>query len=192
MLTVRATEGSGGNGVSSSGRSEAVVALRSGRLRLSNAFGTERSNLQMPVQTQHWSPKGWIQSSDDNCTVVPSSAVVRARYLDSKGAAATGWSVTPSSVSLIGGRGTLNLSAPSPTATGSVDVALNLGNTSTDQSCLSSHPASTGASLPWLRSQNGSTPDCPTSTFDRDPSARATFGVYAPETNKTIYVRDMF
>jgi len=192
MLTVRATEGSGGNGVSSSGHSEGVVALRSGRLRLSNAFGTERSNLQMPVQTQHWSPKGWIQSSDDNCTVVPSSAVVRARYLDSKGAVATGWSVTPSSVSLIGGRGTLNLSAPSPTATGSVDLALNLGNTSTDQSCLSSHPASTGANLPWLRSQNGSTPDCPTSTFDRDPSARATFGVYAPETNKTIYVRDLF
>ncbi|MBH1985907.1 MAG: hypothetical protein I8H76_01110 [Burkholderiales bacterium] len=192
MLTVRATEGSGGNGVSSSGHTEGVVALRSGRLRLSNVFGTERANLQMPVQTQYWSPKGWIQNSEDNCTSVPSTAVVRARYLDSKGALATGWSITPSSVSLIGGRGNLILSAPSPTATGSVDIAVNLGNTSTDQSCLSSHPASTGANLPWLRSQNGSTPDCTASTFDRDPSARATFGVYAPETNKTIYIRDLF
>jgi MSHA biogenesis protein MshQ len=82
----------------------------------------------------------------------------------------------------------LTLGAPSPTSTGSLDFALNLGATTTDQSCLGAHPASTGAALPWLRSQNGA---CST-LWDRDPSARATFGIYAPETRKTIHVRELF
>ena len=88
----------------------------------------------------------------------------------------------------IGGRGLLLLSAPSPTATGSVDVAVNLGSTSTDQSCLSSHPASTGANLPWLRAQFGSANGCAgVNDFSRDPSIRATFGVYAPELKRIIH-----
>jgi MSHA biogenesis protein MshQ len=29
-------------------------------------------------------------------------------------------------------------------------------------------------------------------TYDRDPSARATFGIYAPETRKNVHVREQF
>jgi MSHA biogenesis protein MshQ len=68
-----------------------------------------------------------------------------------------------------------------------VSLAVNLGATTTDQSCLAAHPSTTGANMAYLRSRNGS---CATS-YDRDPSARVTFGVYAPETRKVIEIHDM-
>jgi MSHA biogenesis protein MshQ len=70
----------------------------------------------------------------------------------------------------------------------SFDLALNLGNGSADQSCLANHPASTGAGLGWLRSRNGA---CAAS-WDRDPGAHASFGIYSPETRKTVHVREIF
>jgi hypothetical protein len=164
------------------------VVARSGRLRLSNAFGSEKSSLQMTVQAQYWGGNAWVPNNADSCTTLPVTAIVRSGYLDNKGASSSTWSTSASAVVVSGGSGTLTLSAPSPTSTGSVDIALNLGATSTDQSCLATHPASTGAALPWLRSLQGS---CAAS-FDRDPAARATFGVYSPETRKTVHVREIF
>lgn len=189
-LVVRAAEA--GGSVSSAGRSEPSVPLRSGRLYLSNAFGSEKTSLQMPVQTQYWGSMGWVLNSDDNCTSVPAASVVRASYLDAKGDPTTAWVTAPGAVSISGGRGTLNVSAPSPSGTGSVDIAINLGNTATDQSCLSSHPLSTGAGIPWLRSQHGVTAQCPSLSQDRDPSARATFGIFSPESGKVIHRHDVF
>jgi MSHA biogenesis protein MshQ len=151
-------------------------------------FGSEKGALQMPVQTQYWSGNAWVQNSADSCTSIPAAAVVRAAYLDNKGAATSGWTSSVSAISLAGGNGSLTLGAPSPAATGSVDIALNLGASTTDQSCLASHPGSSAAALPWLRSQNGA---C-SALWDRDPSARASFGIYVPETRKTVHVRELF
>jgi MSHA biogenesis protein MshQ len=190
VLVVRASEVSGG--VSSAGRSEPSMPLRSGRLYLSNAFGSEKTSLQMPVQTQYWGTLGWVLNSDDSCTSVPAASVVRAGYLDAQGSPTTAWSSTPSAVPISGGRGNLTVSPPSPSGTGSVDIAINLGNTATDQSCLSTHPVSVGAGVPWLRSQQGITAQCPALSQDRDPSARATFGIFSPESGKVIHLRDVF
>ena len=184
-LVVRATDT---DAVSSSGYAEGATLLRSGRLRLSNAFGSEKSALVMTVQAQYWGGNAWVPSSADSCTLLPTASVVRSAYLDNKGAGTAAWSTSASGVVISGGSGTLTLTAPSPANTGSVDVALNLGATSTDQSCLAAHPASTGAAVPWLRSLQGS---C-AATFDRDPAARASFGIYAPETRKTMHVREIF
>jgi MSHA biogenesis protein MshQ len=90
---------------------------------------------------------------------------------------------------LVAGRGLLTLSAPTPAgSTLTVDLALNLGSSGTDQSCQASHPASTGAAQPWLRSQNGG---CAASA-DRDPAGRASFGVYSPESRRSVHIRDVF
>lgn len=192
-ISVRATEDAGGNGVSSVGYQEDSVILRSGRLKVSNKFGSEKSSLQVNVQTQYWDSKGWLLNSADSCTSVPAASVVRARYLDHKGAATTAWSSSPSAISISGGRGILLWSAPTPEATGTLDFAINLGSSGTDQSCLATHPPSTGANLGWLRSQNGSANACASvTTYDRDPSARATFGIYSPESSKVIHTRDLF
>ena len=187
-LLVRAIDASP---ASSSGYAEGSTLLRSGRLKLSNATGSERASLAIPVQAQYWSGNAWVQNSADSCSSVPAAAVVRAAYLDNKGAAATGWTSTASAIAISAGAGTLTLGAPSPTTTGSLDFALNLGATTTDQSCLTAHPASTAAALPWLRSQYGSSGACGTA-WDRDPSARATFGIYTPETRKNVHVRELF
>ena len=186
-LVVRAVDA---DAVSSAGHAEGSTALRSGRLRLSNAFGSEKSPLALAVQAQYWSGNAWVVNSGDNCSVVPAGAVAVSGYVDNKGAPSAAWSTTASGVTVSGGNAALTLSAPAPLMTGSVSLALNLGPaaTATDQSCLAVHPASTGAALPWLRSQNGG---CSTA-WDRDPSARATFGIYSPETRKVLHVREVF
>ena len=92
-----------------------------------------------------------------------------------------------SAVTLAAGVGNLRLLKPTPVTTGSVDIAVHLGSTGSDQSCLATH-GGTGAQKPWLRSRNGS---CAAS-YDRDPAARGTFGVYSPETRKRVHVREMF
>jgi MSHA biogenesis protein MshQ len=130
------------------------------------------------VQAQYWSGSSWVLNGDDGCTTLPANA-----FFLTGGPAAT---MTASAVNLAGGLGTLTLTK-STTATGSVDVAANLGTAGNDQSCLSTH-GGTAANRPWLRSRNGS---C-AATYDRDPSARATFGIYAPETRRTVHVREQF
>lgn len=184
-LVVRAIDA---DSISSAGYAEGSTALRSGRLRLSNAFGSEKSPLALAVQAQYWSGNAWVVNSGDNCSVVPPAAVARSGYVDNKGAPTASWSTTASGIVVASGNATLTLSAPTPTATGSVDLALNLGTTAADLSCLATHPPSTGAALPWLRSQNGG---CSTA-WDRDPSARATFGIYSPESRKVLHVREIF
>ena len=174
------------DGVSSSGY-DGSMSLRSGRLQMSNAFGGDKTALQVPLQLQYWSGKSWVKSSDDSCTVIPTASVVRAQTLNHSNTVAN-WSSAISGLSLSGGSGFITLGAPSPSGTGTVDLAINLGATTTDVSCLSAHPSSTGAGLPWLRSRQGS---C-ASSFDRDPSARGTFGVYTPETQRSVHVREVF
>jgi len=148
---------------------------RFGRLRLANAFGPATGALAMPVQAHYWGNGSWILNSDDSCTAIAANSVFLAGDL-----AAT---TTASAINLAGGLGMLTLTK-SNDATGSVDAAINLGLSGPDQSCLAAH-GGTPAQRPWLRSRNG---DCAT-TYDRDPSARATFGIHAPETRKTIDVR---
>jgi MSHA biogenesis protein MshQ len=185
-LVVRATDT---DLVSSAGFAEGSTLLRSGRLRLSNAWGSEKSALQIAVQAQYWSGKAWILNSDDSCTTVPAAAASKSNPIDSKGAVSAALNNTLSAVTVTGGQGRLSVSAASPAATGSIDIALNLGSTSTDQSCVSgTRPTTTGAGLPWLRSQNGG---C-SALWDRDPSARATFGIFAPETTRTVHARELF
>lgn len=177
------------DGVSSAGKTEHAVSLRSGRLRVSNAFGSERSPLELPMQAQYWTGKAWALNEADSCTVVTPGSVVRSRYLDHRGASTSSWSSAPIGVVFLSnGQGKLRMSAPTDGLTGTVELSINLGNGSTDQSCNNTKPASTGLNRPWLRALNGSCAN----THDRDPSARATFGVYSPETQKIVDVREVF
>ncbi|WP_246499203.1 DUF6701 domain-containing protein [Ideonella paludis] len=182
-ISVRATDT---DGVSSNGY-DASQFLRSGRLQMSNAFGNEKSPLQVPLQLQYWSGKSWVLNGADTCTVIPTASVVRARTLNHNNTPAS-WSTVVSGISLSGGSGFITLAAPSFNGTGTVDLAINLGAGSSDNSCNSVVGSATGAALPWLRSRQGS---C-ASSFDRDPSARASFGIFAPETRKLIHIRDIY
>ncbi len=201
-VTIRATDA---NATSSSGYPEGAVSLRSGRIKVSNKFGSAATSLAVPVQTQYWkgvsSGSGaatWVINAEDSCTVVPATAVVLGGYLDRTGATASAWPATASALTISAGNGALTLSNPSG-AIGSVDFAFALGAAATDQSCLnptrsiSSSGTNVGAGMTWLRSQYGSTFACSgNAAYDRDPSAKATFGVFAPESKKAVHVRDIF
>ena len=160
----------------------ATTVIRRGRLSLYNVIGSENSTLSMPVLAQYWDGLSWVINKDDNCTAIPTSTL--SLIYSGTGGAPT---ATGTTLTLAGGKG--NIVFNPPTGTGSVDVAVNLGASGVDQdqSCLSSH-GGTASNQPWLRSQNGS---CST-TYDRDPSARASFGIYAPETTKLMHVRELY
>ncbi len=184
-LALRATDT---DGASSAGHAEGNTLLRSGRLRVANGFGRENAALQLAVQAEYWTGAFWLLNGSDSCTTVPAAAVALGHYRNHLGTSTAAWSTSASAVSIAAGSGLLTLSAPAPTATGSVALALNLGSTTADQSCTSGLPASTGAALPWLRALNGA---CAAS-HDRDPAARASFGIYSPETRKTVHAREIF
>ncbi|MDD5248841.1 MAG: hypothetical protein PHY45_07645 [Rhodocyclaceae bacterium] len=212
-IFIRADEPAGADGVSSLRTAnptttsvEGGVAVVNGRLKLSNAFGSEKSNLSMALQAQYWGGNSWVLSSTDTTTgpklkapgtaatvvalssytsqgtpALASTNLGTSHILDiADGSSAGTWKLTLTAPDLVGGK------AP----TGSVGVAINLGSGAADQSCLGAHPATAGLALPWLRSIYGT---CATSAAgSADPSARATFGIYSPETTKTIHVRELY
>jgi len=188
-LVLRA--GNGGSGtslISSQGHAEPTLPLRSGRLRLSNAFGTATAALQVPVVAEYWGGSAWQLNSADSCTALAAVSVALSNRRSATGGASSA-TTSAGALAISSGSGTLTLAAPSPAgSTLSLDLALNLGSTGSDQSCNTSQPATTGAARAWLRAQNGS---C-AATADRDPAARASFGIFAPETHKTVHVRDLY
>jgi len=174
---------------------QASTEVRFGRLKLSNAVGSEKASLQIPVQAQYWSGNSWVLNSSDSQTQIPATSVALSNYRDKSGTPPTpNWTTTPGGLgTLLGGQGSITLSAPAPSGgTGSVDFAINLGTATTDISCLTSHPLMTAPalSLAYLRGMNGSC--AAASTYAADPSATATFGVYVPETRKAVHIRELF
>lgn len=50
-------------------------SLRYGRLRLQNAFGSEKLALAIPIQSQYWNGSFFVNNVDDSCTVLALPAV---------------------------------------------------------------------------------------------------------------------
>jgi MSHA biogenesis protein MshQ len=186
QLILRAADDT--DGVSSAGHAEASTQIRYGRLRVTNAFGRANGPLTVFVQAQYWTGLSWIINSEDSTTLLPDSAVALTAS-SASGVSARGKTVRPDgshATQISAGKGELTLAKANNVA-GYVDLAYNLGGTGTDASCLANHPATAGAAVPWLRSLNGCAND-----YSRDPSARATFGVFSPESKATIHVRELF
>lgn len=55
---------------------DAGKALRFGRLRLTNATGSELRALPVPLTAQYWNGQGYVANTADNCTVIPPLAAV--------------------------------------------------------------------------------------------------------------------
>lgn len=163
-------------------------AARFGRLKLSNAFGSEKSNLQIPLQAQYWSGLSWVLNSDDVATVLTAASVGLSGYVGPSVAPLSSTNLGPGHVSGFvadgGGKWKLTLTKPDPAATGSVNVCVDLGVDPASGGVVCS---ATSAAMPWLQARWP-----PGSSYDNDPSARATFGIYSPETRKTIHVRELY
>ena len=170
------TVGSDGN----DSHEKAMPEIRSGRLRIATLFGRAGSTLKLPVTAEYWSGKSWLLNDKDGFTIIPAASIAQTSHAHANGNGAKPKTQVFSDLSIKGGKA--DLSVQGDTA-GWIDIAFNLGaNTAQDQSCLQSHPATTAAKLPWLQSFSGCI----------DPSGRATFGIFAPESKRIIHVREVF
>lgn len=180
-----------------------VADMRFGRLQLFNTWGSDLTNLTIPLQAQYWNGQTWAQNTLDNATVIPVASVALSGQTGALNSSNMGAANVSSAGTLTNGSGSIVLrcpywstlgpcpraTKPSPTLAGGVDLAINLGGTTTDSSCAGgTRPATTGAGLAWLKSQNGS---CST-TFDQDPWGRMSFGIASPETNRSVHIRELF
>jgi MSHA biogenesis protein MshQ len=149
-----------------SGLVEGPVSIRSGRLQMQNAHGSELLALQVPLVAQYWTGNYFATNNADSCTAIPMGSIVMSNYLKSLVACRT--QISPSgTVTMVSGKlpGTgLVLSAPAAGYPGSVNLSLNIGTTATGSTCVSSSQSSAvAANRPW---------------FGANPTARATFGIY--------------
>lgn len=161
---------------------QAKPEIRSGRLRIASIFGYRGANLKLPVRAEYWTGKSWLLNERDSFSKIPATAMAQT---PSAHAVAGGAGVLPrqqvfADLTMLAGQAVLPVQSDT---SGWIDIAFNLGTgTAHDQSCLKSHPATTSAEMPWLQSLSGCT----------DPSGRATFGIFAPESRRIIHMREVF
>lgn len=158
-LTLRAADG---DGVSSAGQTEESVEIRSGRLVLQNAYGSELLPLPLPLRAEYYGGGVFTVNAADSCTGYAAAAALLGNYQKNLQAGETLLSGGPST--LAAGVATLLLSAPGNGNDGSVDVTLTVS--------------------PWLQFDwdgNG--------VHDNPPLGRASFGLYKGSP-RLIYLRE--
>lgn len=164
------------------------AALVFGRLRVGNAIGAADRPLDLPVHAQHWNGAAWVTQVADSCTRVPAASVNMGNL---RGTLTTADTAVSAPVVMAAGTGTLRLAAPGAGRSGTLDLALSLGSSATDASCLqtwapgSGDAATAGANLAFLRGAWCS------ASHGQDPSARATFG-RRRDAGATMHRREMY
>jgi MSHA biogenesis protein MshQ len=160
-------------------------AFRYGRLAIRNANGSQLVPLPVLMETQYWNGSTFITHSADSCTTVTAANIGLGNYTGNLGAGETTPTVAGGAFS--SGRKLLTMSAPGAANNGSVDIVVNLGSTTTIDSCLTwgTTPTPTGANLSHLRGLWCG------ATYTKDPTARATFGVFKGA-EEVIFIRENF
>jgi MSHA biogenesis protein MshQ len=163
--------------VSSAGHAEGTTELRSGRMRLLNAYGSDLLALPVTLDTQYWTGSYFVTNTADNCTAFQASSIGMGTY--TAGLAACETQITPSgTLTLVAGKlpgAGLVLTKPGSGNGGSVNLTVFLGATASGNTCVSATASTaTAANLPWLGGNLG---------------ARATFGIYK---SPLIYRRENY
>ncbi len=158
-----------------SSATEGTANIRSGRLKLQNAYGSELLPLSIPLEAQYWNGTSYIRNQQDNCTTVPASSVAMGPYKNNLSACETQTGYSSGSGTFVNGVSKyLRLTKPGVGNNGSVDLTLNL-NSASGNTCNSSTASSaTSASMPW---------------FGSNTVSRATFGIFK---TPIIYMRENF
>lgn len=155
--------------------------IRFGRLRLSNAHGSELLNLPVPIQVQYWNGTLFTTNTADSCTTLSSSNIGLDNYKNNLASGET--SVSPATINFASGIGTMRLTAPGAGNSGSVDLCVDLGTDPVGGTICS---ATASASMSYLQGKWA-----PGTAWNNDPKVRATFGVYK-NANEFIYLREMY
>lgn len=146
--------------------------FRYGRLKLSNAYGSELLNLPIPMETQYWTGSAFATNANDNCTAISSAGNVNLGNY--QGGINSSNMASPGNILLGGaflaGKESLQLSKPlpAPSSKGSVDVTVTL--TAEGKNYLQGK---------WTGS-----------TYTVNPTARAAFGLR--KGGPIIFMREMY
>ncbi len=169
----------------------APIKMRFGRLKIQNAYGSERLDLPVPMEAQYWTGITFVRNTLDTCTTLTPTQVSLVNHQGGITPLNMDATHVTAVTSMVGGLGAINLSKPSPMPTemGSLDLLLNLGSAGATVTCPTATPAnplgaSTSAPLSFLAGNW-----CNAPLYDRNPSARATFGVYR---SPLIYRRENY
>lgn len=169
---------------------EGNTTVRSGRIRLSNAYGSELLSTGLPLPTVveffDVGPAGW-RAGPDQCT-----NLTAANFAFTAAAPACSAAIGSCTTALTAARvGTgpftwdVKLSKPNPALATSMCVTLNLDGLAVGKQCTATGtpgPAATSAYAPWLRyGWTGST--------ETDPSAAVNFGTFK---SPLIYRRENY
>lgn len=142
---------------------------RFGRIRMSNAYGSELTNLQMPMIIEYFNGASYQLNQDDSCTVFSNpDLIVVNDSLITQGAS----TITVSNPSAIAGNLGVTLSSPGVDNVGTIDLSGLLSGGVNENK--------------WLRYDwdvDG--------VFDNDPAAQATFGIYKGDARQ-IYLRQIY
>ena len=157
-----------------------------GRLRLSNASGSQLVSLAVPMETQYFSgapANAFVTNAADQCTSILATNIELGTYTPNLDACETSLIAG----TFTNGRATLLMSAPGATNNGSVILTARLeSSVSGPTTCIGgSSTAVVGADKAFLQG------NWTTSTYTQNPTARATFGVYRG-TEEIIDIRENF
>lgn len=98
---------------------EGTTTIRSGRLQLSNAYGSELLPLAVPIKAQYWSANGWMVSAADSCTVLTIPTSTNSGLTNTLRTKTTATLSSP----LVAGDSRFRLSAPGAGNAGLVDIS---------------------------------------------------------------------
>lgn len=158
-----------------SSTTEGTAIIRSGRLNLQNAYGSELLALPIPLEAQFWNGSAYIRNQQDSCTIVPASSIAMSNYRNNLAACETQLGYSSGTGNLVNGAArNLRLTKPGAGNNGSVDLKLNLTSASGSTCNTATSSAASSANIPW---------------FGVNPSSRATFGIYK---TPIIYLRENF
>jgi MSHA biogenesis protein MshQ len=145
-LTLRAVDN---DNVSSAGFAEGSNAIRYGRLRLDNAYGSELLKLNVPIALEYWTGTAWSNNSLDLCSALTANHFSFSFPGPNLAACETALAVSGAAPNY-----TLELSAPGLGNNGQATLSPQLGSTAGGNQCSvvgGPGPAAVPANLPWLQ-----------------------------------------
>ena len=171
-------DASAGNGIAfSSGKT-----MRFGQLRVQNSYGPVTVGQLVPLETQYWNGASFVRNGDDSCTTLNREHIALSGYTLSLNACET--AALPASIAFSAGQSSLPIAAAGTGNTGSVLLTPILGSTGAQLYC----PAKGGGEAPASSAARAYLQGRWTgASWDENPAARATFGVYGQARNFIFY-----
>jgi len=175
------------------------TAARFGRLWMGNACGSDKRDLTIPFRAEYWNGSVFITNSDDSLTSIAQANIGLGNHQPAGFNGSVNLTHIPAGpFSVVSGLGSFSLLKPTGTpAAGSVDAVFGLGSATTTNTSFNfsaaqppatPQPPTAGANKPYLRGKWYG------ATYDRDPVARAAFGIYCGggSGRGPIYIRESY